>query len=141
MKPMKIYVAFTVLGDRGKLEMMDSMLRVLHSRGHRVLTTHLFSKNVRAEEALRSAEFVFERDMKWLEECDAVIAEVSSCGFGVGFEAGYLLGKGKKKVFLLYDEDEKERVSRMARGNTLKNCVRVPYNSMSDIYKFVEENF
>lgn len=138
---MKIYVAFTVLGDRDKLEIVDSLVRLLQSRGHKVLTTHLLSRNVRDEESLKSPEFIFERDMKWIEECDVLIAEVSGSGFGVGFEAGYLLGKGKKKVYLLYDKNSEHMVSRMARGNTMKNCMRVPYSTISDVYKFVEENF
>jgi nucleoside 2-deoxyribosyltransferase len=78
--------------------------------------------------------------MRWLKESDAFVAEVTKTGFGVGFEAGYMLASGKK-VFLLYDESLQETVSRMARGCTLKNCVRIPYNSMSDINAFVEKNF
>lgn len=141
MKGMKIYAAFTVIGDRGKLEIVDSLVRLLQSRGHTVLTTHLLSRNVRDEEALNTSGFVFRRDMKWLDECDALIAEVTNCGFGVGFESGYLLGKGKKKVYLLYDKNSEHSISRMARGNTMKNCIVVPYSSVKDIYKFVEENF
>jgi hypothetical protein len=30
--------------------------------------------------------------MKWLEQCDFLLAEVSGSSFGLGFEAGYLLG-------------------------------------------------
>ena len=137
---MKIYLAFTVLGDREKIETARSIASLLQSRGHTILTTHLLSRNVRDEEALKTEEFIFKRDMKWLEECDVLVAEVTKCGFGVGFEAGYVLGKGKKKVYLLYDENDKETVSRMARGNTIKKCIRVPYKNIGDIYKFVEKN-
>ncbi len=138
---MKIYLAFTVLGNRSKLEIAESLVRLLQSRGHKVLTTHLLSRNVRDEEALKTPEFIFKRDMKWLDECDVLIAEVTGTGFGVGFEAGYVLGKGKKRVYLLYDKNHEETVSRMARGNMLKKCAVVPYSSMKDIYRFVEENF
>lgn len=138
---MKIYLAFTVLGDRTKLELVESLAKLLQSRGHVILTTHLLSRNVRDEEAVNTPQFVFKRDLKWLEDCDALIAEVSKTGFGVGFEAGYILGKGKKKVYLLYDKDAEHNVSRMARGNTMKKCKIVAYSSMKDIYKFVEDNF
>lgn len=136
---MKIYLAFTVIGDRTRLELVESLSRLLQSRGHTVLTTHLLSRNVRDEEALRSPEFIFRRDMKWLEECDALIAEVTGASFGVGFEVGYLLGKGKKKIYLLYSQGDEQTVSRMARGCI--KCKVVPYSSIQDIYKFVEENF
>ena len=138
---MKIYLAFTVLGDRAKLELVESLAKLLQSRGHRILTTHLLSRNVRDEEALKTPQFIFKRDMKWLEECDALIAEVSGSGFGVGFEVGYVLGNSKKKVYILYDKDAEHIVSRMARGNTMKKCKVVHYSDMKDVYKFVEENF
>lgn len=138
---MKIYLAFTVIGDKSRLELVESLAKLLQSRGHTVLTTHLLSRNVRDEEALKTPQFIFKRDMKWLEECDVLIAEVTGTGFGVGFEVGYILGNGKKKVYLLYDKDQEQAVSRMARGNTLKKCMVVPYSNMQDIYKFVEENF
>jgi nucleoside 2-deoxyribosyltransferase len=120
--------------------MVSDLARLLHQRGHRVLTTHLLSVNVQAEDALKGADFVFQRDMKWLEECDVVIAEVSGASLGVGFEIGYTLGKGKKKVYVLYHKDVEKKISFMASGNNLKNCIRVPYSSMEDIYKFVNEN-
>ena len=138
---MKIYLAFTVLGDRAKLELVESLAKLLQSRGHKILTTHLLSRNVRDEEALKTSESIFKRDMKWIKECDVLIAEVTKSGFGVGFEAGYVLASGKKKVYLLYDKDAEHDVSRMARGNTLKKCKIVAYSNIKDIYKFVEENF
>ena len=138
---MKIYLAFTVLGDRAKLELVESLAKLLQSRGHTILTTHLLSRNVRDDEALKTPQFIFERDIKWLDECDALIAEVSASGFGVGFEAGYLLGKGKKKVYILYDKSSEQTVSRMARGNTMKKCKVVSYSDMKDIYEFIKESF
>ena len=138
---MKIYLAFTVLGDRAKLELVESLAKLLQSRGHKILTTHLLSRNVRDEEALKTPQFIFKRDMRWLDECDALIAEVSGSGFGVGFEVGYVLGNSKKKVYLLYDKENEHNVSRMARGNTLKKCKVVTYSNIRDVYKFVEENF
>lgn len=136
----KIYLAFTVLGDRAKLDLVDSLARMLHQRGYKILTTHLLSKNVLDEEALNPAEFVFERDKNWLDECDFFIAEVSGSGMGVGFEIGYLAAKGKK-VYVLYDKTVEQKVSRMIRGNTMENCIRVPYENIQDVYQFIENNF
>ncbi|HLC67307.1 MAG TPA: nucleoside 2-deoxyribosyltransferase [archaeon] len=138
--PLKIYLAFTVVGDRSQLDTVSHLSALLQARGHKVLTSHLLSRNVRDEEALHSPEFIFERDMRWLKEADAVIADVTKTGFGVGFEAGFMMASGKK-VYLLYDQSVEETVSKMAIGNTMKNCVRVPYNSMQDINAFVEKYF
>ncbi|MFA4820078.1 MAG: hypothetical protein WC613_03930, partial [Candidatus Aenigmatarchaeota archaeon] len=70
---MKIYLAFTVVGNREKFELVSNMAMLLQQRGHKILTTHLLSKTARLDESMKSPEFVFERDMKWLEECDAII--------------------------------------------------------------------
>ncbi len=141
MKPQKIYLAFTVLGDRSKHELVNSLASVLHQRGHRILTAHLLNTNAVHGEAMLSPKEVFLRDMKWLEECDSLVAEVSNPSAGVSFEIGYLLGIGRKKVYILYDKNVEQNITKMFRGNTMKNCVLVPYFSIQDIYKFVEENF
>ena len=138
---MKIYFAFTVMAGREKLETARNMMKLLRERGHEVLTTHLFADNVIENESRFTREFVFERDMKWLEECDAVIAEVSSGSFGIGFEAGFVLGSSGKKVYLFYDTSMESKVSKMATGNTLRNCVRVPYGDFDEAKRFIEENF
>lgn len=38
---MKIYLGFTVAGNRSSLEAAKKILRVLQSMGHEVLTSHL----------------------------------------------------------------------------------------------------
>ena len=137
----KIYLGFTVVGSREKLELVKTIAMMLEQRGHTVLTKHLLSDHVRIEEGMKTAEYVFSRDMKWLKECDVFIAEVSGSSFGVGFESGFLLGEGKKKVYLLYDVYHKENISRMARGNNWKKCAVLGYNNIIEVREFIEKNF
>ena len=89
---MKIYFGFTVAGDRSTVETARSMVRCLEDLGHEVLTRHLVGEDARAADRLLGPQAVYERDMEWLRQCDLFIAEVSGSSFGVGFEAGYLLG-------------------------------------------------
>ncbi len=138
---MKIYFAFTVMAGREKLEIVRKMVQLLESRGHTILTTHLFADNVIENESKFTREFVFERDLKWLEECDIMIAEISSSSFGIGFEAGFVLGSMNKKIYLLYERGMENNVSKMATGNTLPNCVRVPYADFEEARNFIEKNF
>ena len=100
---MKIYFGFTVAGDRSTLETARSMVRCLEDLGHEVLTRHLVSDDARAADRLLGPQAVYERDMAWLEECDLFIAEVSGSSFGLGFEAGYLLGATQNKLILFYN--------------------------------------
>jgi nucleoside 2-deoxyribosyltransferase len=69
----------------------------------------------------RSAHKVYRRDMKWLQQCDLFIAEVSGSSFGLGFETGYLLGTTDKRVILLYRLDREDKVSLLITGNTHTN--------------------
>jgi hypothetical protein len=65
--------------------------------------------------------------MAWLGQCELFIAEVSGSSFGLGFEAGYLLGATSKKAILFYRRDVEQRVSLLITGNTHPNCTLVPY--------------
>src|SRR5208337_1095852 len=99
---MKIYFGFTVAGDRSTVETARSMVQCLEDLGHEVLTRHLVRDDARAADRLLGPQAVFRRDMAWLRECDLFIAEVSGASFGIGFEAGYLLGATTKQVILFY---------------------------------------
>jgi hypothetical protein len=76
---------------------------------------------------------VYQRDMEWLRECDILVAEVSGSSFGMGYEAGYLLGSSQKTALLFYRRDAEPRISLLITGNTHPNCRLVPYSDTSEI--------
>jgi hypothetical protein len=80
---------------------------------------------------------VFRRD----DLCDIFIAAVSGSSFGLGFEAGYLLGATNKKVILLYCREIEKKVSLLISGNTHSNCTLVPYTSIAEVETFIHEQF
>ncbi len=129
---MKIYFGFTVAGDRSALETARGMVRCLEELGHQVLTRHLVDDDARAADRKLGPQAVYQRDMAWLRECDLFIAEVSGSSFGLGFEAGYLLGAKTKKVILFYSVNEKDNISFMITGNAHANCALVPYSSLAE---------
>ena len=137
---MKIYFGFTVAGDRSTVETARSIVTCLESLGHEVLTRHLVSDDARARDRLLGPQAVFRRDMAWLEQCDLFIAEVSGSSFGLGFEAGYLLGATKNKVILLYAISAKDRISLLITGNTHPNCTLVPYSSFAEAEAFIKSH-
>jgi len=109
--------------------------------GHEVLTRHLVGDDAWQLDRLISPQKVYERDMRWLEQCDVFVAEVSGSSFGLGFEAGYLLGTSTKKAMLLYKRDVETRISLLITGNTNPHCVLVPYTDAAEIEAFVRKNF
>ena len=89
---MKIYFGFTVAGDRSSVSIARRLVELLEGLGHEVLTRHLVSDTAAQMDRSIAPEAVFERDMKWLRQCDIFIAEVSGSSFGLGYETGYFVG-------------------------------------------------
>ncbi|HXS93595.1 MAG TPA: nucleoside 2-deoxyribosyltransferase [Candidatus Limnocylindrales bacterium] len=138
---MKIYFGFTVAGDRSGVETARRVVETLEAMGHEVLTRHLVDDNARAADRGLGAPAVFARDMAWIAECDVFVGEVSGSSFGIGFEAGYLLGAGMKPVILLYRADAAERISLLITGNTHPRCTVHAYGTAEDALAFVERKF
>jgi nucleoside 2-deoxyribosyltransferase len=137
LKSMKIYFGFTVAGDRSTLDTARTVVGWLERKGHEVLTRHLVSDNAWEADRTISAQEVYSRDMGWLEQCDLFIAEVSGSSFGLGFEAGYVLGATDKKVILLYRRELEKRVSLLITGNTHANCTVMAYDVVEEVEAFL----
>jgi 2'-deoxynucleoside 5'-phosphate N-hydrolase len=138
---MRIYFGFTVAGDRSGIEAARRIVRSLENLGHQVLTRHLVEDDAWQADRRVSAQEIYRRDMAWLQQCELFIAEVSGSSFGLGFEAGYILGSSRKKVVLLYQRDLEERVSLLIRGNSHPNCTLVPYANPKDVEEFIPSLF
>jgi nucleoside 2-deoxyribosyltransferase len=137
---MKIYLGFTVAGDRSGIEAARKVVQLLERLGHEVLTRHLVEDNAWEADRQISAQDVYRRDMAWLEQCDLFIAEVSGSSFGLGFEAGYLLGATNKKVILLYRRELEYKLSLLISGNTHPNCTLVPYTTVEEAQTLITGN-
>lgn len=134
---MKIYFGFTVAGDRSSVEAARRIVRALEAQGHEVLTKHLIEDNAWDADRRISARAVYARDMKWLEESDCFMAEVSGSSFGLGFETGYVLGATTKRVVLFYRRDLETKISLLITGNTHPGCTLVPYSDVHEVEEFI----
>jgi len=135
---MKIYFGFSMAGDRSTVETAKRIVQWLEELGHQVLTRHLVSDDARAADRLLGPQAVYERDMAWLQECDLFIGEVSGSSFGLGYEAGYLLGATNNRVILFYIVDSQNRISLLITGNTHPRCTLVPYSSLGEVEAFIK---
>ena len=137
---MQIYLACTVRGDRGAVAITRLLADLLEQLGHTVLTRHLLVDDADAQEGRLSEREVFERDVRWLDEADVLIAEASGSSYGVGFEVGYVAGRAERtdqRVLLLYDAARRPFVSRLIAGNTHPACTTYPYQDREDLLQFV----
>jgi len=138
---MKIYFGFTMAGDRSAIEAAKRIVQLLEAAGHTVLTRHLVEERAWEADRLITPQEVYSRDMKWLEECDLFIAEVSGSSFGLGFETGYLLGSGTKKTVLFYRREMAARISLLITGNSHPNCTLSPYSDFQEVDSFVTTHY
>jgi nucleoside 2-deoxyribosyltransferase len=130
---MQIYFGFTVAGDRSAVTAARKIVGILEEMRHEVLTRHLVEDNAWEEDRSLTPKEVYLRDMKWLEQCDMFIAEVSGSSFGLGFETGYLLGATTKKLVLFFRRDVESRISLLITGITHPNCNLVPYSDLNEV--------
>ena len=138
---MHIYLACTVRGDRGALDFARLIAATADACGHVVLTTHLLDDGVDAAESALTEREVFERDLAWLSRADMLIAEASGSSFGVGFELGYFLASAAatgRRALLLYEARRREKVSRLALGNSHPHCTTVGYEDAAELSRVVE---
>ena len=134
---MRIYFGFTVAGDRSTLDTARRIVTLLENSGHEVLTRHLVADDPGPSDRQIGPQQVYERDMRWLADSDMFIAEVSGSSFGLGFEAGYLLGSTSKKAILFYRREVESRISLLITGNTHPNCTLVPYSTPTEVETFL----
>ena len=141
---MRVYLACTVRGDRGGVIAGRAIAARLDALGHEVLTSHLLDDDVeRAESALTERD-VFERDIRWLSECDVIVAEASGSSYGVGFEVGYVLGRAPEtgqRVVLVYDQARTGAISRLIVGNHDGACTTFGYQSLAELTAFINRLF
>ena len=141
---MRIYLACTVRGDRGGVIAGRLINERLQLHGHQVLTTHLLDDDVERAESALSERDIFERDVRWLNDCEVLVAEASGSSFGVGFEVGYVLGLSRetgKRVVLLYDAARASSISRLIAGNRHAACTTRAYETLDDLAAFIDDTF
>ena len=146
---MKIY--FTHAGNN---EFAKAVAHTLRNFGHDILTGHLVDAQLAEKEKMLSRFWRFERNIRMIKECDAVVVLLAASGknnnsgqdtrsegyFETGFEVGHALAAGKA-VYILYEEDSEKEVSVMVSGNTNPNCTKVPYANEEDLKQFLYDNF
>jgi 2'-deoxynucleoside 5'-phosphate N-hydrolase len=111
---MNIYFACSITGGRAFEAVYQALTAALLADGHVVPTAHLADSGVLQLEAVVSPAEVYERDVAWIREADALIAEVSAPSHGVGYEVACALHAGKRVLCLA---QQGVKVSKMITGN------------------------
>lgn len=111
----KIYFCGSIRGGRELAVTYSKLIQMLKAYGE-VLTEHIGLESViRAEAATYSDKEIFARDIRWLEESDVVIAEVTAPSLGVGYEIGHAVKIGKP-ILCLFNIKLEKTLSAMISG-------------------------
>lgn len=126
---MKVYFAGSIRGGREDQQKYLKLIDFISTKAE-VLTEHVGSHSIGkiGEDTLDDIA-IYERDIEWLEEADAVIAEVTTPSLGVGYELG-VAEKLNKPTLCLFNEGKKDQtLSAMLAGNS--NFQNYHYQSLS----------
>ena len=127
---MNIYFSCAITGGRQDQAVYEALVGALLDDGHEVPTARLSSSSIMDEEAVIPPRDVYERDVTWVKNCDAVVAEVSTPSHGVGYEIALAISIGKP-VFCCYQEGRK--VSKMITGNSSPALKVFPYHTREEL--------
>ncbi|MDX9786096.1 MAG: nucleoside 2-deoxyribosyltransferase [Desulfobacterales bacterium] len=114
---MKIYFAGSIRGGRDDAAMYETLIEFLRTFG-KVLTEHVGNLELTEKgDDGPNDPFIHDRDMKWLADCDLVVAEVSIPSLGVGYELGWATAL-QKPVLCLYRPTDQRPLSAMIAGSS-----------------------
>lgn len=133
---MNIYFSCSITGGRQDQGIYRRIVEHLTAGGHDVPTAHLSRADVLVEEKTVDPLTVYLRDVKWVEDCDLLIAEVSTPSHGVGYEIALALFLGKP-VLCCYRKGVK--VSKMLTGNTHERLQVLAYSSEDGLTKSIDQ--
>ncbi|MBK5108004.1 MAG: nucleoside 2-deoxyribosyltransferase [Anaerolineales bacterium] len=111
---MEIYFGCSITGGRNQEREYQQIVKYLIEAGHQVPTAHLSRPDVMELELVVDPVQVYNRDIQWIDNCQVMVAEVSTSSHGVGYEICYAL-MNHKPVLCLHKIGI--RVSKMITGN------------------------
>lgn len=132
---MNIYFSCSITGGRNDQMIYEKIVEYLLAKGHDVPTAHLSRAEVMEDEQVVSPSEVYDRDVNWVNECEVLIAEVSTPSHGVGYEVALALTQGKP-VLCCYRQGQP--VSKMILGNKLTNLTLCAYSSEAELLDRLE---
>ncbi len=126
---MNIYFACSITGGRELEAVYQQIVAALTADGHEIPTSHLAETEVVENERMLPPQYVYERDVDWIKNCDILVAEVSVPSHGVGYEIGLALNISKP-VLCIFQEGRK--VSKMISGNPNPMLVLKSYSTLEE---------
>lgn len=126
---MKIYCAGPIRGDRSYAKFFQKIISLIQKMGHTALS-ELTSQDV--EEVAKDDGMIYRRDINWLGQSQALVAEVSAPSLGVGYEICYALHVRKIPVLCVHHRSSRS-LSAMISGISSKLLILETYQDVEEL--------
>lgn len=132
---MKIYFAASIRGGRDDVEVYRQLIDHLNLN-NQVLTEHIgdYSLSVAGQNQLDD-DYIRNRDMSWLAECDLVVAETSNPSLGVGYELASA-ERLHKPVIILHNA-KRSQLSAMIAGTRYFDHI-FNYSNVAEAFQILD---
>jgi len=111
----KVYFACSIRGGRDDAELYAELVQIIKEHAE-VLTEIFADKKLTPQGMNKPAWEIWETDLAWVQQADAVIAEVTNPSLGVGYEIAKAEEWGKP-VLALYRPRPERKLSAMVLGS------------------------
>ena len=145
MKNSNIYFAASISGGREDVQIYSEIINYLKNYGN-VLTEMIGDKNLGEMGESLDDIFIHDRDMKWLNESNILVAEVTTASHGVGYELGRMVERNlwipkysRRHILCLYRPKIDKRLSAMINGSDGLICRE--YNKIGEAKTKIDSFF
>lgn len=115
MPQKKIYFACSIRGGRDDAEIYGKLVAHIITQAH-VLSEIFADKRLTPQGSPGKSTDIYEKDIAWVREADAIIAEVTNPSLGVGYEIAKAEDWGKP-VLALFHQTSDRKLSAMIDGS------------------------
>lgn len=131
----KIYFACSIRGGRDDAD--SYALLVEHIKTKAICLSEIFADGkLSASGSLGTSEEIYAKDIAWVKQADAIIAEVTNPSLGVGYEIAKA-EEWNKPVLALFRDDGTRKLSAMIGG--APGVTNRSYTSLDEAYQAIDE--
>lgn len=131
----KIYFACSIRGGRDDAETYAQLVE--HIKKSATVLSEIFADGKLTASGMDSpSSEIYAKDIAWVRETDAIIAEVTNPSLGVGYEIAYAEALGKP-ILALFCDDGTRKLSAMIGG--APGVTNRSYATLEEAYKFIDE--
>ncbi len=137
-KTKKIFFSCSMRGGFSRLaqEELRKIPDIIEELGLMVISRHQTSENFEESESRLTEQEIHDRDYRWLNDADVVIAEITNPSLGVGAEIADAVNLGIP-VLCVYKKEYEHQISAYIRGKAGVVCgAYSDYGELKDIIMF-----